>query len=66
MTFPISVQAENGVFVAWLVGAPNVRVVETTRKQALATLRAKLQEQVAQGELLAMEVEPLSVAASDS
>lgn len=63
MTFPISIEAENGVFIAWLVGAPNVRVVETSRQQALATLRAQLQQQVAQGELVALEIEPISVSA---
>ena len=55
MTFPISVEAENGVFVASLIGAPNLRVVETTRGQALATLRAQLQQRIAQGELIALE-----------
>ena len=61
MTFPISVEAENGVFVASLIGSPHWRVVETTRGQALAALRAQLQQRIAQGELIALELEPVGV-----
>lgn len=38
-----------------------MRVVETTRGQALATLRIQLQQRVAQGELLALEIEPVGL-----
>ncbi len=61
MTFPISVEVENGSFVASLIGEPGLRVVETTRGQALATLRMQLQQRIAQGELLALEIEPVGL-----
>jgi hypothetical protein len=61
MTFPISVEVENGSYIASLIGEPALRVVETTRGQALATLRMRLQQRIAQGELLALEIEPVGV-----
>jgi hypothetical protein len=51
MTFPVFVEASQGQFTAQLVGAPFVQVVGTTRDQALAALRAAVQERVRTGEL---------------
>jgi hypothetical protein len=61
MTFPVFVEASQGQFTAQLVGAPFVQVVGTTRDQALAALRAAIQERVRTGELTLVEVEPLAV-----
>jgi len=49
MTFPVFVEASQGQFTAQLVGAPFVQVVGTTRDQALAALRAAIQERVRTG-----------------
>ena len=61
MTFPVFVEASQGQFTAQLVGAPFVQVVGTTRDQALAALRAAIQERVRTGELTFVEIEPLAV-----
>ncbi len=61
MTFPVFVEASQGQFTAQLVGAPFVQVVGTTRDQALAALRAAIQERVRTGELTLVEIEPLAV-----
>jgi hypothetical protein len=56
MTFPVVVQPANGQFAAALVGAPEVRVIASTRAEALAALEAALAQRLAQGELVALEV----------
>jgi hypothetical protein len=56
MTFPVLIQPVNGQFAASLVGAPDVRVTATTRSEALAALEAVIEDRVAQGELVALEV----------
>jgi hypothetical protein len=61
MTFPITVEIENGSFIASLIGEPSLRVIEKTRGQALASLRERLQQRIEQGELLALEIEPVGV-----
>lgn len=61
MTFPILIETDDGQFAASLIGAPEVRVVEATRAQAIAELQEELRQRVQLGELLALEVEPLGV-----
>jgi hypothetical protein len=61
MSFPIFVEAVNGEFAASLIGAPNVRVVKPNRAQAIAGLKAEIQQRVALGELLSLEIEAVSI-----
>lgn len=61
MSFPIFVEAINGQFAASLIGAPNVRVVKPNRAQAIAGLKAEIQQRVALGELLSLEIDAVSV-----
>ena len=61
MSFPIFVEAVNGQFAASLIGAPNVRVVKPDRAQAIAGLKAEIQQRVALGELLSLEIDTASV-----
>jgi hypothetical protein len=61
VSFPILVEAVNGQFVASLIGAPNVRVVKPNRAQAIAGLTAEIQQRVALGELLSLEIDTISV-----
>ena len=56
MTFPVLVQPANGQFAATLVGAPEVRATASTRAEALASLEAAIEQRVAQGELVALEI----------
>jgi hypothetical protein len=62
MSFPIFVEAVNGQFAASLIGAPNVRVVKPNRAQAIAELKAEIQQRVVLGELLSLEIDTVSVA----
>lgn len=61
MSFPIFVEAVNGQFAASLIGAPNVRVVKPNRAQAIAGLKAEIQQRVALGELLSLDVDTLGI-----
>ncbi len=61
MSFPIFVEAVNGQFAASLIGAPNVRVVKPDRAQAIAGLKAEIQQRVALGELLLLEINAVSL-----
>jgi hypothetical protein len=61
MNFPIFVEAVNGQFAASLIGAPNVRVVRPNRAQAIAGLKAEIQQRVALGELLSLEIDAVSI-----
>ena len=61
MTFPVLVEAQNGHFVASLIGVPDLSVVDATRARALAALRAKLQQRIEEGELVSLEVETIGV-----
>ncbi len=61
MTFPVMVTASNGHFVASLVGVPNLSVEEPTRAQAIASLKAEIQQRIELGELLQLEVETIAV-----
>jgi hypothetical protein len=51
MTFPIVVEASDGQFTASLVGVPTVRVIGSTRSQAIDGLKKELEHRVARGEL---------------
>ncbi|MEP7340769.1 MAG: hypothetical protein ABI977_23770 [Acidobacteriota bacterium] len=61
MNFPVMVESQNGHFTASLVGAPSLSVVESTRAQAIAALKAEIQQRIEQGELLSLEVGPIGV-----
>jgi hypothetical protein len=61
MSFPIFVEAVNGQFAASLIGAPNVRVVKPDRAQAIAGLKAEIQQRVALVELLSIEIDAFNV-----
>ena len=61
MSFPILVEAVDGQFAASLIGAPNVRVVKPNRAQAIAGLQAEIQQRVALGELLSLEIDAASL-----
>lgn len=56
MTFPVTVQPSNGQFAAALVGAPDVRALSSSRAEALAALQVVIEERIADGELVALEV----------
>lgn len=56
MTFSISIQNAAGQFEASLVGAPDVRAVAPTRALAIAALETALEQRVAQGELITLEI----------
>jgi hypothetical protein len=61
MTFPVVVEACDSQFASSLVGVPNVRVVGSTRSQAIDALRAELEHRVARGELLSLDLETIGV-----
>jgi hypothetical protein len=61
MTFPVLIEANDGQFAASLLGAPNVRVVEPTRSQAIAALKAEIEQRIQLGELLSLEIELVGV-----
>ncbi len=57
MTFPVLVKARAGQYAASLAGAPNVRVLEQTRSDAIAALKSEIQQRIERGELLSLEIE---------
>jgi len=61
MTFPIVIEASDGQFVASLVGVPTVRVIGPTRSQAIDALKKELEQRVALGELLSLDIETIGV-----
>jgi predicted RNase H-like HicB family nuclease len=61
MTFPIYVEAQNGHFIASLVGVPGLSVAESTREQALTALRAVIQQHIEQGDLVSLEMDMIGV-----
>jgi hypothetical protein len=61
MSFAIFVESVNGQFAASLIGAPNVRVVKPDRAQAIAGLKAEIQQRVTLGEFLSLEIDAVSV-----
>jgi hypothetical protein len=63
VSFAVFVEPSNGRFAAGLVGAPDVRAVGSTRAEAVAALQGELQQRIARGELLSLEVAPVGVSA---
>jgi hypothetical protein len=61
MTFPVLVEAQNGHFTASLVGVPSLSVVESTRSQAIAALKAEIRQRVELGELLSLEIDTIGI-----
>ncbi len=61
MTFPVHVEPCEGEFAAALVGAPEVRSVAPSRAEAIAGLKSQIAGRIAQGELVAVEVEAAGV-----
>lgn len=61
MTFPVLVEGQNGHFTASLVGAPHLSAEEATRDEAIAALKAAIQQRIARGELLSLEVDTIGV-----
>src|SRR5262249_15101562 len=58
MTFPIVVRPENGLFAAALVGEPQLRKLAPTRSEAIAALKAALEDRIRTGEFLSLDVDP--------
>jgi hypothetical protein len=61
MTFPVFVEPWDGQFAAILVGAPTIRVVGSTRAEALVALQADLAQRLTHGELVSLELPPVGV-----
>jgi len=57
MTFAVLVEPQDDRFAAWLVGAPELRVLGPTRDQAIASLRKEIAQRVRQGELISLEID---------
>jgi hypothetical protein len=57
MTLPVLLESIDGQFAAMLLGAPNVRVVGATGDQAIASLKAEIQQRVEQVEILLVEID---------
>jgi hypothetical protein len=56
MAFPIFIHQDNGQYTATLLGAPDVRVSAPTRQEALAQMQAALEQRLAAGELVFLDV----------
>ena len=61
MSFRVFVEAQNGHFTATLAGVPNLKVVEPTRAAAIASLKEAIHREVEQGEMIALDFEPLGL-----
>lgn len=57
MSFPISVQAENGQFRASMVGEDSVFAVGATREEAISSVEKEIAKRLASGELVALDVD---------
>ncbi len=56
MTFPVHVESYEGQFAATLIGQPELRVIASTRDEAIAAMKCQLAQRVAQGELFSVEL----------
>jgi predicted RNase H-like HicB family nuclease len=56
MNFAVLVEPNNGQYAASLAGVPGICAVGPTRSQAVDALKAELQQRLAAGELLSVEV----------
>lgn len=54
-------ETQEGQFAASLAGAPDVRVVQPTRSQAIAALKSEIRQRIEIGELLSLDVDAVSV-----
>jgi hypothetical protein len=63
MSYPVLVEAINGQFAAFLMGAPTVRGLGPSRFEAVAALKAILEQRIAQGEIQFVEIAPPGVQA---
>ncbi len=61
MSFPVLVETQEDQFAASLAGAPDVRVVQPTRSQAIAALKSEIQQRIEIGELMSLDVDAVSV-----
>lgn len=61
MTFPILIETHEGQVTASLVGVPKVRVVRSTRSQAISALKEKLEQQIERGELLSLDIDSIGI-----
>ena len=61
MMFPVVVEACDGQFAASLVGVPSARVVSPTRSQAIDALKVVIEQRIATGELLSLEIETTGI-----
>ena len=55
MTFPISVQAENGQFRASMVGEDSVFAIGATREEAISSVEKEIARRLASGELAVVD-----------
>jgi hypothetical protein len=62
MTFSVQLEPCEGLYAATLVGAPEVRVIATTRDEAISALKGQIAQRVAQGELFSLEVGSVGIA----
>ena len=61
MGFPVLVETDEDQYAASLVGAPEVRAVESTRSQAISALSVQIQHRIEVGELVSLEIEQVGV-----
>ena len=61
MSFSVLVETQDGQIAASLAGAPDVRVVQPTRSQAIAALKSEIQQRIEIGELVSLDVEAVGV-----
>ena len=61
MTFPVHIESSDGQFAASLIGEPKVRVVGQTRLQAVDALKLEIEQRIAAGELVALEIDILGI-----
>ena len=61
MTFPVLIEPCGGQFAASLPGVPNVRVLGTTRSEAIDALKVEIEHRVALGELLTLDIETIGI-----
>jgi hypothetical protein len=61
MTFPVLIEPCGGQFIASLPGVPNLRVVGPTRSQAMDALKLEIEQRVALGELVSLDIEAIGV-----
>ena len=56
MTFPILVQPDGSRFQASVLGSPTMAADGATKEEALAALRASINQRLAKGELVLLDV----------